>query len=44
MKGEWREDPRFKGSLYFVCEQEEPKQEGGKKDKKKEGKKGGKGD
>ena len=38
MKGEWLEDPRFKGSLYFVCEQKKDgKDDGGKKEKKKGG-------
>lgn len=42
MKGEWHEDPRFKGSLYLVCEKEEEKKEdtkGGEKGKQKGGKK-----
>ena len=46
MKGVWHEDPRFKGSLYLVCEQdkvEEKKggkaEKGGKEDKKQGGEK-----
>lgn len=40
MKGEWHEDPRFKGSLYLVCETEENKGDE-EKDRKMNKRKGG---
>ncbi|KAK5166436.1 uncharacterized protein LTR77_007979 [Saxophila tyrrhenica] len=54
MKGEWHKDPRFKGSLYLVCEQDKVEGNGKEKAEGKDyqaeskggkgGKKGGNGD